>query len=375
LKSKLSLLITLPLLVFGLIAHASEEKLSVVKSEALHNSEARRLIEAMPPVSNIIIGGGMVNCSSMSGANETMTNKKCAEPWPTILQQDPAFANVKMNDISFDPAITHPTFTYSITDERIAVFDALPSSLVSNESKKSLLAKLRRQLEDQTELKTAITFPEFDALLSNVSGILSTTEQAALRHSFVDEPSLTRSKRLVQARSVAFLSDTASLEIYREFIRAATVIADGKKPTIGVVTASAENPFNDHDIYYFALKSSGANVVWLPADGGLRKALDKNDCEHIAIDYAAYASKGSERQYFHMDKIFPDLAEQQKKFCLENGRYFNQTLSKLDGIFFAGGNQARHLDSFISRDEMGHTQKSARNLNYYASALLPESWS
>jgi cyanophycinase len=350
---------TISLLALGLMACASAPELSAADQSTLHTIESRRLIEAMPPVSNIIAGGGLVNCSSMNGANDDKANKKCALPWVNILQQDPAFANMAMDDISFETAITHPTFTYSITKERIAAFDALPSSLLSDAAKTLLMTKLRAQLDDITKNKTAISFSALDALLSNIPSKLPMTELAALRHSFVDEIPATRSKRKVQARSVAFLTNQASVDIYRAFVHAAMVVAGGKKPTVGLVTASAENPFNDHDIYYSALRSAGANVVWLPADGGLRKALDRKDCEHIAIDYAAYASQGSERQYFHMDKIFPDLAEQQKQFCLNDGAKFNATLTSLHGIFFTGGNQTRHLDSFISRNEHGaHTKIS-----------------
>lgn len=338
------------------------QKVCAADPSTLHNRESRRLIDAMPPVSNIIAGGGLVNCSSMNGANDDKANKKCAQPWATILRQDPAFANMSMDDVSFEAVIAHPTFTYSVTAQRIAAFDALPSSVLSDKTKEILLAKLRTQLDDITKNKAAISFFALDALLSNMTSKLTMTELAALRHSFVDEIPATRSKRKVQARSVAFLTNQASIDIYREFVRAATAVAGGKKPTVGLVTASAENPFNDHDIYSSALQSAGANVIWLPADGGLRKALDRKDCDHIAIDYAAYASQGSERQYFHMDKVFPDLAEQQKQFCLNDGAKFNEALTSLHGIFFSGGNQTRHLDSFISRDGRGAPTKTSPQL-------------
>ena len=350
------------MLFFASMAYANELIASDADKSVSNKTGARHLTDALPPVSNIIIGGGLVNCLSMNGSNDDKANKKCAQSWATILKQDPAFANLQMDDVSFDAAITPPTFTYSITAERIAAFAALPSALVSEAVKASLLSKLRTQLNDlsnsesKSDSKTAVSFAAFDEMLSNIASKLTLTELAALRHSFVDELPLTRSKRKVQARSVVFLTDQASMTIYREFVRAATVLAGGKKPTVGIVTAAAENPFNDHDIYYSALRSAGANVVWLPMDGGMRRALDRNDCDHIAIDYAAYASKGSERQYFHMDKVFPDLAEQQKQFCLNNGAKLNEVINSLHGIFFTGGNQTRHLDSFVSRDAHGvHT--------------------
>ena len=336
---------------------------SAIKNTAIQ--ETRRLIDAMPGVSNIIIGGGMKSCSSMNGTNESGSNPRCALPWSKLLLQDPAFAGLSVDDVSFNSTITLPAFTYSINANTIAAFRTLPDNLVSEIRKRALLPKLTARANSSEKPLNALSFADFSAIFTDTSAAdaapLTIIELAALRHSFVDTPSRSRSKRQVQARSVAFLTDPASQAIYREFIRAASLNAAGKKPKIGLVTASSENPFNDHDIYSSALTSAGANVVWLPIDGGFREAIDKSDCDNIAIYYAAYASKGSERRHFHMDKIFPDLAEQQRSFCINNGARFNAELEGLDGIFFTGGDQSRHLQSFITRDAQGaHTKSSAQ---------------
>jgi cyanophycinase len=428
-------------------------------------AEARAIINTMPSVNNIVIGGGIHNCSSFNGAGQSTY---CSKPWSDIVSGDPAFADLTLDRVLFDPAVTLPTFTYSITSDRINRLNALPASLIPADIKASLSNTLTTRLNTPARNNTGLTYAQFDdgkplfadglafwssgnhtdwllviaamcdglngdassantngkfCVMSdanintvasatfqvpddrekvvvvlrelqrlygltpilyrrNASGVettpnfraefrliklaqdgtapapgltldLTPTQVAALRHTFVDTLVPDRRDRQVQARSVVFLNDRPTVDIYREFVRSATAMAGGKKPTIGIVTASTENPYNDRDINYYALKSAGANVIWLPADGGMRKAIDAADCQNLPIYYTAYANTASVGSYFHMDQVFPDLADLQLSMCSQNAAEFDRTLGQLDGIFFTGGDQARHLESFITRDGSG----------------------
>lgn len=181
---------------------------------------------------------------------------------------------------------------------------------------------------------------------------LSKPEKAILRTAFADANPQTNRK--VEARTVKFLTDKPSFDIYTQFVAAARAANRGNKPTVGVVTSSAENPFADRDINVFALRSAGADVVYLPLEGGLRKALDARDCGNTRFYYDAYANSNALGDAFVMDQVFPDLAQQQREFCANDAASLNSTLQGLSGIYFSGGDQSRHLESFVSKDASGN---------------------
>lgn len=328
-------------------------------------------------VSNVIIGGGMRSCSSM-GSKEFMleaNSRYCLQGWSKILQEDIAFAGLKVSDISFEPATTHPAFSYRIDASNLEKIRALPEQLMAKQIKDKVIAKLSQIRETKPE--AVLSGMSWKALLDlmgsqdispaiQLKKELPTLAQSALRHSLVAPLEAATQQRLLQARSVKFLSDRSSASIYQNFLAATQRKADqkqaGSKPKIGIVTASAENPFNDRDIFYYAFKSLGADVVWLPIEGGLRQAIDQQLCEFAPIFYADYANRGSLRDYSHMDLLYPDLAAQQIAFCKNNASALNQELIKLDGIFFAGGNQTRHLESFITKQSANSLQSSSEQL-------------
>jgi cyanophycinase len=181
---------------------------------------------------------------------------------------------------------------------------------------------------------------------------LNTLELAALRESFVNPNTATNRK--IEARSVAFLSNADSRDIYTSFVASARRLNGGNTPTIGVLTSAAENPWADRDINVTALQSAGANVLYIPMEGGLRKALDENNaCQNAAIYMANYSNSNSLSTNFHMGEVYPDIATLRNSLCANNAASLNSTLTSLNGIFFAGGDQARHLETFISKDAAG----------------------
>ena len=94
-------------------------------------------------------------------------------------------------------------------------------------------------------------------------------------------------------------------------------------------------------------------MVYLPIEGGLRKAIDANDCANTRYYYDTFANTNALGDIHHMDQVFPDLARQQQDFCANSGATLNATLGTLHGIYFSGGDQARHLESFITKDVAG----------------------
>ena len=247
-------------------------------------------------------------------------------------------------------AVQGATFESSTNrDQSVAVLRALQARYGSG------LIKYRRDAGGATA--TPNFRAEFQALKVAADGSpvqagltlgLAAAEKAILRSAFVDTQPQTGRK--FEARTTKFLSDKSSFDIYTQFVAAAKAANSGKTPTIGVVTASVENAFADRDINVFMLKSAGANVVYLPMEGGFRKALDAGDCANTRYYYDSYANTNASGDYYNMDQVFPDLAQQQTDFCANGAALLNSTLQGLNGIYFGGGDQSRHLESFVTKD-------------------------
>ena len=303
------------------------------------------------PIANVIIGGAERRCSSFTG---NKPSPECTAEWATILQQDPAFQGLKLDDILFEGDYPEPTWTYSLNTAKLQALRALPARLFDAQRKAVVLAQLEAALAQAPLSQQAWPALEAAALppaWQKEAG-LSLSELSVLRNALVDTPPLRQRK--VQARSNRFSSNTASAGIFDTFVAAARVHSAGKTPLVGVVTASGgPHPFVDHDLNVFALRSAGAQVVYLPLDGGFRGALDAHDCAHLRYDYDRYANTNPERAVFHSHWLFPDLALQQQAMCKNHGAKLNAVLRQLHGIYFSGGNQARHLESFVSRDAAG----------------------
>ncbi len=315
---------------------------------------------APAPVANVIMGGGDRHCSSFNGE---AAGRGCTADWATIVAQDPAFAGLALDDISFDA--TYPTgkYVYSLNDGTLTKLRNSPASLFNAVRKAELVAALARQLADIGPSER-LAFVDLDGLRGTgtprFSAGLTAPELAVLRALLVEAPTTGSRKR--ETRSVVFASNPHVRANYTLFVEAARHANGGKTPLIGVVTASADtHPFADADVNVSALQSAGARVVYIPLGGGMRRALDTQNCADVNLYYDSYANTRSSRSYFHGALTYPDLAQLQRAHCDNNGSLLNQTLSRLNGLYFSGGDQARHLESFVTRDDRGrYTQISAQ---------------
>lgn len=203
----------------------------------------------------------------------------------------------------------------------------------------------------RSEFQSRILAADGSPVSAGLTANLTNAEKAILRSAFVDANPQTNRK--IEARTVKYLSNKASYDIYTEFVEAAKVLAGGSKPKIGVVTASADNAFYDADINIWAFKSAGADVVYLPFNGGLRRAMDANDCSKVNYYYDAFANTNAVGDALHMDQVYPDFAQAQADACT-NTQALTATLQGLHGIYFSGGDQARHLESLFTRSGSGN---------------------
>jgi len=299
-------------------------------------------------VANIIIGGGMQNCTSSNAPHPgSVLSPNCALPWLEILAKDPALAELTPEQVRFEPLTNSAAPSYRIDANALGKLAALPESILPSARKQAVLAALKERQE-------SLAAGELQALLPG----LNPSEWAAVLHSCLEPQP--RPPRRVQARSVAYVSNAATADIYRSLVSAAREVAGGRQPLIGFVTAASANPFAEHDINFYALRSAGAEVVWLPLSGALRRALNQGQCEQLPLLFDGYANNGSAlRSQFHLHLDYPDLAAQQRRACEDPEAGLNAVLRRLDGIFLAGGDQARLLESLVNLDANGrHTSAS-----------------
>ena len=308
--------------------------------------------DSLPPIANVVIGGAERRCSSFNGAGQS---RDCLAAWDTVLAQDPAFNGLKLQDISFDADYPALAISYSLTHERVQAVRNIPDRLFDARRKAQWIDGLVQTLQatgPQLSLDWASLISRLLPLHANSAAQLTLSEGAMLRTALADP--LPPYRRKLQGRSTMFSSDASSVAITHTFVAAARAANQGRKPLVGVVTASAgHHPFADHDINVFMLRSAGAEVVYLPLDGGFRQALDANDCSNLRYYYDSYANTNPERAVYHADLAFPDLAALQQTMCENDGEALNATLNRLNGIYFSGGNQARHLESLVNKDATG----------------------
>lgn len=148
-----------------------------------------------------------------------------------------------------------------------------------------------------------------------------------------------------EATRLADSRDAAGVEVLRAFVAAAKERAGGAAPRIAVVTASAQDPFEPVDFYLSAFRELGAEVEWWPVDAALNAAV----FEHRRCDWLDAMRRERLRQSGR-DRPYPDLGALQWRACLDPER--TRTLpSRVQGLFFAGGDQWRHRQAFFGPDE------------------------
>lgn len=310
---------------------------------------------AEPPrlLANVVVGGAERRCSSFTGLAQ---GQDCTADWDTILARDPAFRGMTRDDVSFDAQYPSRTFSYAVTTASLDAFRQVPAALFDVGRKNFVMAQLTQALRESGQQRR-LAWDAVERLLHSPAqsprGQLTLAEGAVLRSALVERSQ--QLARKVQARSILFSSNHSSAAIALEFVAAARAVNGGKTPLIGVVTASAgPHPFVDRDINVFALQSAGAEVMYLPLEGGFRQALDADDCSNLRYYYDSHANTNPERVVHHADLQFPDLAQLQQALCANRGQSLNDMLNRLNGIYFSGGNQARHLESLVSKDAAGN---------------------
>ena len=152
----------------------------------------------------------------------------------------------------------------------------------------------------------------------------------------------------VRRRERAHLHDSreqAGVEVLRAFVAAAAARAGGDAPRIAVVTASAGDPFDPVDFYLDAFRELGAQAEWWPVDAALNAAvLQGGDCARLD------ALRREHLQLSARDLVYPDLGALQWRACLDPAATAGVP-ARVQGVFFAGGDQWLHRRAFFDHDD------------------------
>ena len=137
-----------------------------------------------------------------------------------------------------------------------------------------------------------------------------------------------------------------AVRIYRFFveqsarIRAAKATADvgTGRPSILILTASAQDSFSAVDYYLDIFRQAGADASWLPLDTVIVHAIRHDQCDTLAElrrDLMGVAQR---------EAIYPDLALHQAQAC-KNPADLISRIRDADGLFINGGDQSLTLRS------------------------------
>jgi cyanophycinase-like exopeptidase len=133
--------------------------------------------------------------------------------------------------------------------------------------------------------------------------------------------------------------------ILRAFVAAARERAEGATPRIAVVTASAFDPFDPVDLYLDAFAQAGAEVEWWPVDAALAAAVfEGRGCARLpSLRIERLRLPGR-------DYVYQDLATQQDRAC-KDPEALARLPDRVQGVFFAGGDQWKLRRAFFGRDD------------------------
>lgn len=124
------------------------------------------------------------------------------------------------------------------------------------------------------------------------------------------------------------------------FVAAAKVRSAGR-PRIAVVTASAFDSMEPVDFYLSLFAALDADVVWWPVDAAVAAArFEAQDCDALP------RLRLERLQLSQRERIYPDLAAEQERFC----RMQPTSMPQVDGVFFGGGDQWRLRQAFVDAE-------------------------
>ncbi|MCW3172148.1 cyanophycinase [Shewanella subflava] len=119
---------------------------------------------------------------------------------------------------------------------------------------------------------------------------------------------------------------------------------DATRPLIGIVTASARDPFESISFYSSAFEQAGADVIWLPLDAALQAGIHHNQCDKLPLLRQQLQGNTDKA------RLYLEHTQLQQRLC-ESPDNFYQQLEHIDGLFLNGGDQSLTLSAWLTPDK------------------------
>jgi cyanophycinase len=281
-----------------------------------------------PSYSMVLMGGGLSVCSSAQesacvSAPEWSGEAKKHELY---LVQPQYISNVAKAD-------NWPADRKPLLQQVVAMLQHLQSKLADAPISQRELSRLWRSSE-----------VEVDGIWVSGRELYRSLSGAELNYIFdqleIEVKATTGQKERLQEQVAPLQStDQFSLGLYQQFVELAREVSVKKAPHILVMTASGRDPYASVDYYLSLFKQLGATVSWLPVNAAYQAALrDSGGASAGCNNFSKHLVK--EHGSFQRARVYPDLAVQQKEFCLKGSSNALSLISKADAIFINGGDQS-----------------------------------
>lgn len=276
---------------------------------------------SQPKFDLMLIGGGLKTCSSLS-------QHSCDS---NVIFSPLAKLSIKYN-FSIDKveqALKHPSL------HSLSLFQANKLRQASRNAEKSSL--------DLNKLKEAVDHID-KYLLNNL-----TDQQFYSLLDLLEQVQRSENGSLLQEQVVLDATKNSyGPAIYRLFTSQALLKRQqqhpqAKRPLIGIVTASARDPFESVSFYTNSLEQAGADVIWLPIDAALQAGIHNNQCGNLPLLREQLQGNTDK------DRIYPKLTKLQKRLCKSPETLYQQ-LEQIDGLFLNGGDQSLTLTAWLTPD-------------------------
>ncbi|TRX55169.1 cyanophycinase [Thalassomonas sp. M1454] len=267
-----------------------------------------------------LVGGGLKTCSSQN-------QKQCKENVNFVTAKQESVYRVAENQTKlFNDYAHHFSEIEQITINNILL--KINKLYGSKDITKSQLRESIKKFDTQKVINSLNDFKYY------------------LLHDLIEIGQFENNLRTKERSNLKASKDLFSQEIYNTFVDYSQQIANGKKPKVVVLTASARDPFEAADFYQSVFEQAGANSQWLPLDATLNQAWQSPNitvCDNL--EKLRLEQNGSTNRAV----VYPDLVEQQKQACL-NPALILEAIKNADGVFINGGDQSLTRKAFINND-------------------------
>lgn len=283
---------------------------------------SKREKSLFPGFDLMLVGGGLKTCSSLS-------SNSCAESVafsPNAKLSVQHHFSLDWLERAFNHASLQTLSLTQINSLRKASQKSAQSSVSLNQLKDAVSQINKHLLNDLTDL-------QYYALLD-----------------LLEQEQRTEAGEILQEQ--VMLNATAKPHgpaIYRLFTLQALLKKQQKKPDvtrplIGIVTASARDPFESISFYTSVFEQAGADVIWLPLDAALQAGISNKQCDKLPML--------RQQLQGNVDKarLYSTQTQLQQRLC-ESPEKLYELLESIDGLFLNGGDQSLTLTAWLTPDK------------------------